>query len=85
MFKHFEFPTYSIWTYPLVLHERTTIGHTRKYCTENATHHTSISRFDFLPNRIAAWWNELPDLVVNATSVNVFKNTYDTAYVKPPD
>ena len=84
MFKHFSQIQPIAWTNPLVHPERNTRGHTRKYCAENATYHTPVPRFDFLPNRIAAWWNQLPDHVVNATSVNAFKNAYDTVYVTPP-
>jgi len=85
MFKHFSNLQPIPWSNTLVVPERATRGHTRKYRAENATHHTCASRFDFLPNRIAAWWNQLPDLVVKAETVNAFKNTYDTVYVKPPD
>ena len=83
MFKHFSQTQPIAWTNPLAHPERDTRGHIRKYRAEAATYHTPLSRFDFLPNRIAAWWNQLPDPVVNAVSVNAFKNAYDTVYVTP--
>ena len=83
MFKHFSSIQPIHWTNPIVTPERTTRGNAKKYRAENATHHTPASSFDFLPNRIAAWWNQLPDLVVNAESVTAFKNEYDKAYGKP--
>jgi hypothetical protein len=82
MFKHFSQVQTIKWTNPLVTPERATRGHTKKYRAERATHHTPAPRFEFLPNRIAEWWNQLPDNVVNAGSVNAFKNEYDKAY--PP-
>jgi hypothetical protein len=83
MFKHFANIQTINWTTPLIIPERATRGHTRKYRAESATHHTPTSRFQFLPNRVAEWWNQLPDSVVNAASVNAFKNEYDKFYVPP--
>ena len=83
MFKHFANTQIIKWTIPLIIPERATRGHTRKYRAESATHHTPTSRFQFLPNRVAEWWNQLPDSVVNAASVNAFKNEYDKFYVPP--
>jgi hypothetical protein len=83
LFKHFSSTQPISWTNPIVTPERATRGHARKYRAESATHHTPAPRFDFLPNRIAAWWNQLPDPVVNAASVTAFKNEYDKAYIKP--
>jgi hypothetical protein len=83
MYKHFSSVQPIKWASPLIIPERPTRGHTKKYRAEHATHHTSASRFEFLPNRIAEWWNQLPESAVNAGSVNAFKNEYDKAYAPP--
>ena len=42
----------------------------RQFCTVK-------SRENFFTNRVSALWNELPDDVINAASINAFKSEYD--------
>ena len=43
---------------------------TRQFCTV-------APRENFFTNRVSALWNELPENVINAASVNVFKSKFD--------
>jgi hypothetical protein len=83
MFKHFTEAQEIPWVKPLCVPERSNRGHNRKYRAEQATYQTHASRYDFLPNRVAERWNQLPDSIVNAASVNAFKNEYDKHFPPP--
>ena len=55
-----------------------TRGHKQKYVRE-ISHY--LPRYNFITNRAANAWNELPTKVVNSQSVDLFKNNLDN-YLK---
>ena len=52
----------------------TTRGHSHRYAREICK---NSARYNFLTNRIANEWNELPEEVVSSKTVNEFKAKLD--------
>ena len=50
-------------------------GHRERFHREIVR--SCLPRYHFFNNRIASYWNELPDYVINADSINAFKNRLD--------
>jgi hypothetical protein len=78
LYKHFSSEQSIAWVNPPFIPARQTRGHSLKYAGESATHHTYPPRYNFILNRANRLWNSLPESVVKASSVNVFKREYDT-------
>ena len=64
-----------------VCKEHRTRGHTLKL--EKTFAHLDIRKF-FFSNRVVDTWNSLSEEVVNAPSVNAFKNKLDNYWKKSP-
>ena len=58
-----------------------TRGHNKKLQVLGA--HTDRHKHTFV-NRIVSWWNNLPTEVVNAPSINSFKNRFDRHFINHP-
>ena len=58
---------------PLSLNHEFTLEHKRLSCP---------ARIHFFANRIVNNWNSLPNHVVNAGSLNIFKNSLDRLWAK---
>lgn len=66
---------------PPVDNSSRTRGHDKKLKKQHA--HTDKRRF-FFTQRVGDWWNSLPEEVVNAPSVNAFKNRLDHHFKNHP-
>jgi hypothetical protein len=80
MFKYFTKEHIINWINPPIHSSRTTRQHHLKYSTEQIHHHTSTSRFTFLPIRVATNWNSHPHHLAECTTINEFKKDYDLLY-----
>ncbi len=63
---------------PLFMENSKTRGHKQKYVRELSRF---LPRYNFITNRAANAWNELPAKVVDSQSVDLFKNNLDN-YLK---